>query len=417
MLFKDERFGMFVHWGIYSVGGWHEQEQWRKGMPKEQYVSYADLFNPDGYSPDEWFSAAKNAGMEYVVFTTKHHDGFCMWDTKYTDYNIMNTPYGKDILKEVSESCKKFGLKLGLYYSITDWNHVNSVNFGGDHQLKKPNPGDMPDEEKYKEYIRNQMGELLTNYGKIDALFWDIPPYNKDESINKYVRSLAPDILINDRGYSKGDYSTPERSIPKNKSFTTLTEACQSVGRQSWGYRKNEDYLSHKLIEASIDSVMSKGGNYLLNVGPDAKGHLTKEAIETLSVVGDWYNRVSESYIGAQLVDIGLPTNINDVVVTKKDNALYFHLPPVAESSGLALKPIDVLPESAVVLNSGEELCCEMEYIPFYYHGTADNTPYLHIMGIPVNRLSGEVIVIKATFKDLDELLEKLKSDKSELIL
>ena len=162
---------------------------------------------------------------------------------------------------------------------------------------------------------------------------------------------------------------------------------------------------------------MSKGGNYLLNVGPDAKGHLTKEALETLSVVGDWYNHVSESYVGAQLVDIGLPTNINDVVVTKKDNALYFHLPPVAESSGLALKPIDILPESVVVLNNGEELSCEMEYIPFYYDGSADNTPYLHIMGIPVNRLSGEVIVIKATFKDLDELLKKLKSEQSELIL
>ena len=417
MLFQDERFGMFVHWGIYAVGGWHEQEQWRKGVPKEEYVKYAEAFCPEENSPDAWLSLAKQAGMEYVVFTTKHHDGFCMWDTKYTDYNIMHTPYGKDILKEVSEGCKKYGLKLGLYYSVPDWNYKHSVNFGGDHQLKKPNPGDEPNEDLYKTYIKNQMTELLTNYGKIDALFWDIPPYNKDASMNEFVRSLAPGILINDRGYSKGDYSTPERSIPKNKAFTSLTEACQSVGRQSWGYRKNEDYLSHKLLMASIDSVMSKGGNYLLNVGPDAKGRLTEEAKESLRVVGDWYRRVSESYKDAKLIDLGLPTHINDVLVTKKDNSLYFHLPPMAESSGLALKPIDVLLEEIVVLNTGEPVSSELEYVPFYYDGSQDQTPYLHVMGIPVNRLMGEIIVIKATFKDLEELLKKWNAEQAELIL
>ncbi len=417
MLFQDERFGMFVHWGIYAVGGWHEQEQWRKNVPKEEYIKYAKQFNPEGYSPDAWFSLAKDAGMEYVVFTTKHHDGFCMWDTKFTDYNVMHTPYGKDVLKEVSESCKKFGLKLGLYYSVPDWNQKNSVNFGGDHQLKKPNPGDSPDEELYKTYIKNQMTELLSNYGEIDALFWDIPPYNQDPSINEFVRSLAPGILINDRGYSKGDYSTPERHIPKHKAFTSLTEACQSVGRQSWGYRKNEDYLSHKLLMASMDSVMSKGGNYLLNVGPDEKGQLTKEAAESLKTVGAWYNRVSESYKGAKLIDLGIPTHINDVLLTAKGNALYIHMPPLAESSGLALKPIDILPESVTLLNTGESIEAELEYMPFYFDKSEDKTPYLHLMGIPVNRLSGEIIVIRLTFSDLEEKLEQWKSGQSDLIL
>ncbi len=417
MLFQDERFGMFVHWGIYAVGAWHEQEQWRKQIPKEAYIKYASEFNPEGYSPDAWFSLAKEAGMDYVVFTAKHHDGFCMWDTKFTDYSIMHTPYGKDILAEVAKSCEKFGLKLGLYYSVPDWHQKNSINFGGSHQLKKPNPGDEPDEEKYKTFVKNQMTELLSGYGKIDALFWDIPPCNQDPSVNAFVRELMPGIFINDRGYSKGDYSTPEREIPKHKAFRTLTEACQSVGRQSWGYRKNEDYLSHKLLMASIDSVMSKGGNYLLNVGPDAKGRLTEEAKESIRTVGDWYNRVSESYKGAEMIDLGISEQINALMVTKKGNSLYFHLPPLAESSGLALKPIDVLPESAVVLNTGEALPCEMEYMPFYFFGEEDQTPYLHLMGIPVNRLSGEIIVIKVTFQSLDEHLKNWKSKQSDLIL
>ncbi len=418
MLFQDERFGLFVHWGIYSVGGWHEQEQWRRGIHKQEYMIYKDKFNPAGYSPDQWFSLAKEAGMQYVVFTAKHHDGFCMWDTKFSEYNVMHTPYGKDVLAEVAESCKKYGLRLGLYYSVPDWNCPYSINFGGDHQLARPNEGDTPDEECYKTYIKNQMTELLSGkYGEIAALFWDIPPYNKDASINAFVRNLMPGIFINDRGYSKGDYSTPEREVPKNKSFSGLTEACQSVGRESWGFRVNEDYLSHKFLESSIDAVMSKGGNYLLNVGPDAYGNLPAQAEKTLEQVGSWFCRVSESYLGANLVDVGINSAINDVTVTKKDNCLYLHLPAIPESDGLALKPINVLPKSAVVLNNGKQLACELAYLPFYFFAGGTAEEYLHVMGIPVNELADEVIVLRLEFEDLDGMLKTLKQEKTDIIL
>ncbi len=423
MLFKDERFGLFVHWGIYSVGKWHEQEQWRKLVPKSEYIKYMDMFNPEGYSPDEWISLAKEAGMQYVVFTTKHHDGFCMWDTKYTDYNVMNTPYGKDVLKEVAESCKKYGMKLGLYYSVPDWHYKHSVNFGASHQLLCPNPGDEPDEEKYKEYVKNQMSELLTNYGHIDALFWDIPPNNYDKSVNDYVRSLAPDIFINDRGYSEGDYSTPEREVPDGQGFSGLTEACQSVGNQAWGYRENEDYYSHKFIESAIDSIMARGGNYLLNVGPDAKGHISKEAKETLKEIGRWYKNVCESYLGAETIDIGIQKSVNDFVVTKKGNSIYLHLTQNSQVSGFALRPISTMPKKARVINNNKDLKCEIVYMPSYYSDFADfskgtkDREYLHIMGVPVNELCGEVIVIELEFDDLDEMLLNIKEASSKRIL
>ncbi len=417
MLFKDERFGLFIHWGIYSVGKWHEQEQWRNKVDKEKYIKYAEKFNPKGYSPDEWISLAKEAGMQYVVFTTKHHDGFCMWDTKYTDYNVMNTPYGKDILKEVAEACQKYEMKLGLYYSVPDWHYKHSVNFGGSHQLEKPNAGDEPDEARYKDYIKNQMKELLTNYGKIDALFWDIPPYNYDSSINEYVKTLAPDIFINDRGYSEGDYSTPEREVPKGKAFSKLTEACQSVGSQAWGYRENEDYYSHKFLESAIDSIMSRGGNYLLNVGPDDKGKLSSESKNSLKAIGKWYNSVKESYMNAQIIDIGIQSSVNDFIITKKDNSLYLHLTENSQVSGLALRPIADMPKKAVVLNNQKQLECENVYMPSYFSDGKMDSEYLHIMGIPVNELCGEVIVIKLEFDNLDKVLEGLKKTETIRIL
>lgn len=411
MLFKDERFGLFVHWGLYAVGQWHEQEQWRKRVDKRDYTKYMMEFNPEGYTPDEWMCLAKEAGMQYVVFTTKHHDGFCMWDTKYTDYNIMNTPYGKDVLKEVAQSCKKYGLKLGLYYSVPDWNQKNSINFGASHQLAKPNPGDEPDVEKYKAFIKNQMKELMKNYGKIEALFWDIPPCNYDPSVNAYVKSLMPDIFINDRGYSEGDYATPEREVPKGKAFSRLTEACQSIGAQAWGYRVNEDYFSHKFIESSIDSIMCRGGNYLLNVGPDAKGHIAPKAKEAIEKIGAWYNKVSESYLGAEIVDINIQNSINDFFITKKGNALYIHLTERSQVDGLALRPIADMPKEAIVLNNRKELICEMAYMPSYFSPQKTDGEYLHVMGIPINELSGEVIVLKLTFEDLDSMLSSLAPD------
>ncbi len=417
MLFKDERFGMFIHWGIYSVGGWHEQDQWRRRIPKEEYIKQAKVFNPTAFDIDKWMEFIKENGMQYICFTTKHHDGFCMWDTKYTDYNIMNTPYGKDILKEVADGCARHGIKLALYYSCPDWNYKHSVNFGGDHQLVRPNEGDEPNEELYKEYIKNQMGELLGGkYGKIDALFWDIPPYNKDKSINEFVRSLQPDILINDRGYSKGDYSTPERNVPEGKAFTSLTEACQSVSSLSWGYRSDDDLFSALLLMESIDKIMSRGGNYLLNIGPDAKGCFPKDAMKKVEKIGSWYNRISESLMGAEFVE-------NSVIpyrLTTKGDYLYVHFDGMAISDGFDMRPITSMPTEAIVLNNGTNVCAQVKQIPNnFFITTEDIVPYLHINKIPVDDLTNEPIIIRLKFDNISEVLDVLsgKSQRSTEIL
>lgn len=406
MLFKDERFGMFVHWGIYSVNGWHEQDQWRRRIPKEEYIKQAEVFNPTEFDIDKWMELIKENGMQYICFTTKHHDGFCMWDTKYTDYNIMNTPYKKDILKEIADGCARHNIKLALYYSCPDWNYKHSVNFGGDHQLVRPNEGDEPNEDLYKEYIKNQMGELLGGkYGKIDALFWDIPPYNKDESINKLVRSLQPDILINDRGYSKGDYSTPERNVPEGKGFTSPTEACQSVSSLSWGYKADDDFFSALLLMESIDKIMSRGGNYLLNAGPDSKGNFPQEAITKIQKIGSWYNRISESLMGAEFVE-------NEIIpyrLTTRGDYLYVHLDGMAISSGFDMRPLTVAPSEAIVLNNGEKICAEVKQIPNnFFITTEDIVPYLHISKIPVDDLTAEPIIIRLKFHNISEVLDVL---------
>ncbi len=410
MLFKDERFGMFIHYGIYAVGGWQEQEWWRRRMTKEDYVRYAEHFSPRHGCVDEWLDLAAASGVEYVCFTAKHHDGFCMFDTAYTDFKITNTPYGKDMLAEVAEGCRKRGLAFAIYYSLPDWHQKNAVKDGGDHQLPAQNAGDEPNDALYKEYLKNQITELLTHYGKVDALFWDIPAKEKDPSVNELVRRLQPHILINDRGYSEGDYATPERTVPPG-AFTRLTEACQSVGMQSWGYRAEEDYFTTAFLQDSVDRIMTKGGNYILNVGPMADGSLPEEAKARLSGVGKWYLSVKESFLHAETVVCQkIPHGM-----TRKGNCLYIHLPTGYAGSGLSLSPIDVFPVSATLLNTGEAVDAALRYVPFFFDPKSDECKhYLHLRGLPAETLH-EPMVIRLTFKEADmpALLRALGGDEN----
>ena len=407
MLFKDERFGMFIHFGLYAQNGWHEQEMWRRRVPKEEYVPLARTFCPRKGCAEEWVKAAKEAGMQYICFTTKHHDGFCLWDTKYTDYNIMNTPYGSDLLAEVAEACHRHGLLLELYYSQPDWHYPLSVNLGGDHQLDQPNAGDTPDEEGYKDYIRNQIRELLTGYGPIAALFWDIPPATVDPSINELARSLMPGILINDRGYDKGDYSTPERHVPDG-AFSRLTEGCQSVGAESWGYRKNEDYFTAGHLSDSIDRIMSRGGNYLLNVGPDGNGEIPEESGALLKKVGNFYGYAKESYLGCETV------GSRPYPITRKGNVLYVHLPAAFVKTGLSLAPLSTMPQRVSVLGWEHEVKWELAYLPTAFR-QKDPLPgeMLHVWGLPTEENAGYPTVLRLEFEDIAPVLEAFGGKES----
>lgn len=412
MLFQDERFGMFIHFGIYAHVGWHEQYQLRRNIPKEEYVKLKDVFDPYAFDAEELVKFAKESGAQYLCFTAKHHDGFCMWDTKYTDYNIMNTPYGRDILKQIADACEKYGIKLELYYSIPDWHHKNSLNLGQEyHQLKQPNPGDEPNEELYIEYIKNQMRELCTHYGKIHAIFWDIPPVRRDPSVNEFVRSLQPHILFNDRGYDDGDYSTPEREARiKNASFERLCEACQSVGAQSWGYRVDEDYFTPQYIIASMSGILIKGGNYLLNVGPTGEGVLPEEAKRIFSTVGNWYKRIRESIVDTRYFHAG------NFDYTIRENTVYLHLPAACGSRGFILKPFDIAPKKATLLNNGQEIDAKVCFSPWDYDNEK-NQPHLHIGNIPAEEFLHENMVIKMEFEDVTQFLAPMNEEITKDIL
>lgn len=387
------RFGMFVHWGIYALTEYHEQYRWRVHMKRDEYAKLMHQFNPVDYNPEEWVLMAKEAGMEYICVTTKHHDGFCMWDTKYSDFKITNTPYGKDILKMLSDACEKHGMALSLYYSIPDWNHPNAYNEHSSHQMV--NEGDVPDSLLYREYIKNQMSELLTNYGKIYTLFWDINPRISDPSINEYVRSLQPDILINDRGYDAGDFSTPERHVPDGHAFDRFTEACQAVGRESWGYRNKEDYYTPKFLCQSIDKILVMGGSYLLNVGPMPSGKIDEKSKSIIKKVGTWYNKIKESLIDVECT----PDFFNHAwfLTTKRDNTVYIHYNRDAADIGLTLKPYNQPIKSVTVLNNSQKLEWAIDTMPDDKNWKTHemNPPTLHLFNVPADTIYDEPIVIK----------------------
>jgi len=402
--FFKKRFGMFVHWGLYAIPAWHEQIQWRKNMSRQEYEKLAKQFNPEKFDPEKWLDLLEEAGMEYICFTTKHHDGFCMWDTKQTDYNIMNSPYKKDIVGMLSDACHKRGIPLCLYYSVADWHQKNYPNQGRHHEIP-PQPGDNPHMEKYVDYLKAQIKELCSNYGEIHGIWWDMNvPLHCDPSVHQMIRELQPKAVINDRGFetgrmhdiSNGDFTTPERHLPDSKAFAVPTEGCQSCGKLSWGYKSDEDFYSDKYLMQSVDKCLSMGGNYLLNIGPKANGTIQNEFVNTLKKIGLWYKSVSESFYDAEPASEF--TENQEVFLTRKNNNIYVHLNPDPISNSLKLNPINIMPKKALLLNDNRELECVVDSDTQLYFNAVDA---LRIRNIPVNEFNNEVMVIKLEFDNL----------------
>lgn len=394
--FFEKRFGMFIHWGIYSIPGWHEQHRYRLGIPRKDYEKLMHQFNPVDFNPDSWIDLMEQAGMKYICFTTKHIDGFCMWDSQQTDYKITNTPYGRDILGMLAEACHRRGIPLCLYYSVVDNHHKNYPNQGRSYELPSPEKGDSPDQEKYLEFLKNQVKELCTNYGEINGFWWDanILEY-KDPSVNAMIRKLQPNAVINNRGFDDGDFSTPERDYQKDdkKSFDRPVEACQAVGMESWGYRKDEDYYTNRHLIRSIDRYLSRGANYLLNAGPDPSGNIPEQSSTIFRNIGNWYHLVKESFQDAEPAS-GLTVNPN-VMLTKRGNILYVHLNTDPEGNAIKLIPFTVAPRSAVLLNNGEKVDFALNLAPSDH---SSGNSYLRLTNLPTNEMCNEVLVIKLEF-------------------
>ena len=346
----DARFGMFIHWGLYALPARHEWVKNRERLTNEQYQKYFELFNPDLYNPREWAKMARAAGMKYVVLTAKHHEGFCLWDSKYTDYKATNTPIGKDLIKEYVEAFRSEGLKVGFYYSLIDWHHpdytvdrVHPQRPENDADYDKLNVG--KDMAKYREYIKNQVRELLTNYGEISIIWFDFSFPGKNgkgradwDSVNllKLARSLQPGIIVDDRldledvegGW---DFTTPEQvkvvKWPERDGKRIAWETCQTFSG-SWGYYRDETTWKSpaQLIELLVESV-SKGGNLLLNVGPTARGTFDHRAQARLAAMGEWMRVNGRSVYGCTEAPAGIVAPPNTVLTwNPASNRLYAHL-------------------------------------------------------------------------------------------
>ncbi|MGE0021191.1 MAG: alpha-L-fucosidase [Draconibacterium sp.] len=414
--FFEHRYGIFVHWGLYSISGWHEQHQWRGRVERKEYVKLAQQWNPVKFNPEQWLDLMEEAGMKYITITTKHHDGFCLWDTKQTTFNTMNTPFKKDAIGMLVDACHKRKIPLCFYYSIADWNHPNYPNEGRHHELP-PQPGDSPDWQKYMNFLKEQVRELCTNYGEIHGFWWDMNvPQHKDASVNAMIRQLQPKAVINNRGFDEGDFGTPERdydnAVAEAKGFDKPTEACQSVGMESWGYKKDEDYYTDRHLISSIDKYLARDANYLLNVGPTGDGEIPAEAATILKRIGNWKKRVDESFFNVE-PDAGLIQSPG-ILATKRNKTVYVHLNQLPTGNGIKLKPITVAPEKATLLNTGESVEFAVNLCPSDH---ASQQPYLRLRNLPVDEFANSVMIVKLEFDKLaDEIVKQFENTDKELI-
>ncbi len=312
--FVNDRFGMFIHWGLYALPARHEWVKSREHISSEEYEKYFKRFEPDLYDPDLWASLASEAGMKYFVITTKHHEGFSLWDSKLTDYKAPNTPAGRDLLRPMIDAFRSKGLKVGLYHSLLDWHHPHYTAdrchpmCNNEKYIAADKDRDL---NKYTKYLHGQTKEPLTGYGKIDIMWFDFsigpsdrfPGKGKDEwqseKLIKMIRKLQPGIILNDRLQINQDIKTPEQVQPREwvkvDGKPVVWEACQTLSG-SWGYNRDEESWKsvEMLVKMLIDTV-SKGGNLLLNVGPTGRGEIDYRAIRSLKGIGEWmrYNKRS----------------------------------------------------------------------------------------------------------------------------
>ncbi len=422
--FVADRFGMFIHWGLYSMPA--RKTEWIKTLeeiPEEKYQKYFDYFDPDMYDPRDWAKKAKAAGMKYAVLTTKHHEGFCMFDTKYTDYKCTNTKVGRDLVREYVDAFRAEGLKVGFYYSLIDWHHPE-FTIDQLHPLRNhPDAEEMNkkrDMKKYAKYMRDQVTELLTNYGKIDVIWFDFS-YVKDKSfpewmkgkgkddweseeLMKLVRSLQPHIIIDNRADLEQDLWTPEQYQPmqwvKHSETGELVtwEACQTFSG-AWGYNRDEQtWKSPRMLIEMLINTVCIGGNLLMNVGPTSRGYLDYRAENALKVYGDWMKYNSRSIYGCTMAEPEFTAPRGTRLTQSEDGKrLYVHLMeyPYAflEMNGFAGKV-----DYAQFLHDGSEILMR-EGDPGHFSEAQTKSDDLLVLMLPPVKPNVEIPVIELFLK------------------
>ncbi|MBV8207216.1 MAG: alpha-L-fucosidase [Acidobacteria bacterium] len=311
------KFGMFIHWGLYSVHGRHEWAMEDEAIPILEYEAFARQFKPKPRAAREWARLAKAAGMKYMVMTTKHHEGFCHFTTSTTDYCSPKQGPGRDLVQEYVEAAREQGLRVGFYYSLMDWHHPDGARSEKDEAAR----------QRFVPYIHQHVRELMSQYGKIDVLWYDVSwPLTKEgwesEKMNRMVFELQPEIIVNDRNGLQGDFSTPEQHISAEAGGRAW-EACMTLN-DSWGYQAADDnWKSAKTVIRNLISCARQGGNYLLNIGPMPDGSIPEESVRILREVGEWMQRNGEAIYRSGLTQ---PEDSDYSSFTRNGNILYQHV-------------------------------------------------------------------------------------------
>jgi alpha-L-fucosidase len=311
----EARFGMFIHWGVYSVIGRHEWVMEQEGIPVAEYQEYAKQFHPKPNAARDWAKLAKAAGQKYMVMTTKHHEGFCNFSTKLTDYNAVKQGPGRDLVAEYVEAARAEGLRVGFYYSLMDWHHPDGARCATDEAARR----------RFVDYTHGLIHELMSNYGKIDVLWYDVAwPLNaagwESEKMNKMVFELQPEIIVNNRNKLEGDFATPEQRIQADKR---AWESCMTMN-DSWGFQRADDnWKSPKAVVRNLITCAHDTGNYLLNIGPKPDGSIPEDSVRILTAVGKWMEKNGETIYQSETCQ---PHRSNYAEFSRKGNTLYMHV-------------------------------------------------------------------------------------------
>jgi alpha-L-fucosidase len=359
----EARFGMFIHWGLYSVLGRHEWVMENEGIPVAEYEQLAKQFKPKPNAAREWARLAKQAGQKYMVMTTKHHEGFCNFDTKLTDYCAPKQGPGRDLVREYVEAARAEGLRVGFYYSLMDWHHPDGARCATDEAAR----------QRFVEYTHGLIRELMTNYGKIDILWYDVAwPLDakgwESERMNEMVFKLQPDIIVNNRNKLDGDFATPEQRIQAEKR---AWESCMTMNG-SWGYqRADDDWKTPKTVVRNVITCAHDTGNYLLNIGPKPDGSVPEESVRIMTAVGKWMDRNGQTIYGS---DACQPRRSNYASFTRKGNTLYMHV-HFWPGSTVTLGGLVSQVKSARLVATGKDVKFEQDKFRVRFTGLPDKAP------------------------------------------
>jgi len=359
----EARFGMFIHWGLYSVVGRHEWVMENEAIPVAEYEQLAKRFKPKPNAARDCAKLAKAAGQKYMVMTTKHHEGFCHFDSKLTDYCAPKQGPGRDLVKEYVDAARAEGLRVGFYYSLMDWHHPDGARCATDEAARR----------RFVDYIHGQIRELLTNYGKIDVLWYDVAwPLDakgwESDKMNQMVFQLQPDIIVNNRNKLEGDFATPEQQITASDR---AWESCMTMN-DSWGYQKNDDnWKTPKTVVRNLITCSRETGNYLLNIGPKPDGSIPEESMRIMTAVGKWMDRNGKSIYQTEKCQ---PRRSNYASFTRNGNTLYMHNyfwpGDTAIIGGLRTKV-----KSAKLLATGKDVKFEQDELRVRFVGLPEKAP------------------------------------------